>query len=376
MTIERTSLRSCLSVGNEGRVSEKVARAKLLLPALSLAVLAMAGVAAQEKPLRRFELRAECPTFWKLIARREKLQRVATGFGFTEGPVWDQRGFLDVSDETLNQIFRIYPDGHREGLIHLGDPDGNTFDRDLNLLDCASVPRAIIRVTSKGQYHVLADRYEGKKFNSPNDVVLGPDDAVYFTDPTLDLPKGEKQELPFQGVYRLDARGEVRLLTRDLAQPNGLAFSPDGRRLYVDDSEHRDIRVYDFLPPGTLANGRQFGREPGGPNDGVPDGIRVDRSGNLYVTGPLGIWVWDPAGHHLVTIVVPEQPANMAWGDPDYHTLYITASTSVYRLRTRIQGFIPYLSHRRRVGSTKFGNHHHSAASFSHLQRAFEWQVV
>jgi gluconolactonase len=361
MTIERKSSRTCLTVGNDGDVSERLARVKLLLLALSFTMLATAGVAAQERPLRRFELRAESPAFWKLIARREMLQRVATGFGFTEGPAWDPRGFLYVSDETLNQIFRVYPDGHRESLMQLGDPDGNTFDRDFNLLDCASVLRAIIRLDSRGQSRVLADRFEGKKFNSPNDIVLGPDDAVYFTDPTLDLPKGEKQALPFQGVYRLDAGGEVRLLTRDLAQPNGLAFSPDGKRFYVDDSERRDIRVYDFLPAGTLANGRQFGSEPGGPDDGVPDGIRVDRSGNLYVTGPLGIWVWDPAGHHLGTIVVPEQPANMAWGDPDYRTLYITATTSVYRLRTRVRGFVPYLSRHRRSGSTKLGNHNHPA---------------
>src|SRR5437667_2000792 len=174
-------------------------------------VLALSGnqlaAQARESAPRQFELKAESPRFAELIAEGTPLEKVATGFGFTEGPVWDPRGFLYISDETLNQIFRIYPDGHREGLIHLGDPDGNTFDRDLSLLDCASVLRAIIRVTSKGQYHVLADRYEGKKFNSPNDVVLGPDDAVYFTDPTLDLLKGEKQELPFPGVYRLHAAG-------------------------------------------------------------------------------------------------------------------------------------------------------------------------
>jgi|SRR5438876_3362962 len=344
MTIDGKSSRPCSAVGHGGNVSEQIASAKALLLAVGLAMLAAAGVAARAGPLRRFELRAGSPAFWNLIGRTEKLERVAGGFGFTEGPVWDPRGFLYVSDETLNQIFRVYPDGRRGTLIQLGDPDGNTFDRDFNLLDCASVLRAIVRVDSKGQYRVLVDRFEGKKFNSPNDLVLGPDGAVYFTDPTLDLPKGEKKEIPFQGVYRLDARGEVRLLARDLAQPNGLAFSPDGKRLYVDDSERRNIRVYDFLPAGTLANGRPFGSEPGGSDDGVPDGIRVDRFGNLYVTGPLGIWVWDPAGHHLGTIVVPEQPANMAWGDADHQTLYITATTSVYRLRTRVRGFVPFLS--------------------------------
>ncbi len=301
------------------------------------------ALAAQGHALRTFELRAESPQFWKLLDRQAKLSRVGTGFGFTEGPVWDPHGFLYVSDETLNKIFRLYPDGHREELISLGDPDGNTFDQHLRLLDCASVLRAVIRLEPDGRYTILADRYQNKRFNSPNDLVVGPDGAIYFTDPTLDLPKGLAQEIPYQGVYRLDTRGEVRLLTRDLAQPNGLAFSPDGKHLYVDDSERRDIRVYDFLPGGTLANGRLFGAEPGAENEGVPDGMRVDDKGNIFVTGPLGIWVWDPAGHHLGTIVVPEQPANLTWGDPDYDTLFITATTSVYRLRTKVQGFVPYL---------------------------------
>ncbi|HWO31204.1 MAG TPA: SMP-30/gluconolactonase/LRE family protein, partial [Candidatus Acidoferrum sp.] len=227
--------------------------------------------------LREFALHAESPAFWKLVRHDAKLEAVASGFGFTEGPVWDRAGFLYVSDEEINKIYRVYPDGHKEELIALGDPDGSTFDRQLRLLDCASVLRAIIRISPDGKYTVLADHFEGKKFNSPNDVVIGPDGAIYFTDPTLDLPQGEKQEIPFQGVYRLDEKGEVRLLTKELTQPNGLAFSPDGRRLYVDDSQHRNIRVYDFSPDGTLNNGRIFGEEPGGKGEGVPDGMKVDR---------------------------------------------------------------------------------------------------
>src|SRR5208337_5028103 len=132
-------------------------------------------------------------------------------------------------------------------------------------------------------YKVLADRFEGKRFNSPNDLVIGPDGAIYFTDPTLDLPPGEAQEILFQGVYRLDSAGAVRLLTKDLTQPNGLAFSPDGKKLYVDDSEQRNIRVYDFHSDSTVANGRIFGEEPGNKGEGVPDGMRVDSTGNIYV---------------------------------------------------------------------------------------------
>lgn len=297
-----------------------------------------------EKPHREFALQADSPEFSKLVAPDAKLETVATGFGFTEGPLWDAAGFLYVSDEELNRLFRVYPDGRKEELLSLGDPDGNTFDRQLRLLDCASVLRAIIRVGADGKYTVVADRFEGKRFNSPNDVVIGPDGAVYFTDPTLDLPKGEPQEIPFQGVYRVNDKGEVRLLTKDLSQPNGLAFSPDGKRLYVDDSERRNIRVFDFTPDATLANGRLFGEEPGGKGEGVPDGMKVDEAGDLYVTGPKGIWVWNAQGRHLGTIVLPEQPANLAWGDADYRTLYVTATHSVYRLRTLIRGFVPYLS--------------------------------
>ncbi len=296
-------------------------------------------------PERTFKLTAESPKFWKLFDRDAKLTRVASDFGFTEGPVWDQAGFLYVSDEVQNKIYRVFLDGRKEELISLGDPDGNTYDRQHRLIDCASVLRAIVAVTPDGKYTVLADRYEGKKFNSPNDVVIGPDGAIYFTDPTLDLVEGQQQEIPFQGVYRLDEKGGVRLLTKDLRQPNGLAFSQDGKRLYVDDSEQRNIRVYDVASDGALGNGRIFGEEPGGKHEGVPDGIKVDHDGDLFVTGPKGIWVWDPHGQHLGTIEMPEQPANLAWGDNDHRTLYITATTSVYRLPTKARGFVPYRAH-------------------------------
>jgi gluconolactonase len=297
---------------------------------------------AQKNP-RKFELQPISPKFSALIPSDAKLETVATGFGFTEGPVWDPAGFLYVSDEELNKIFRVsLNDGHKEELIALGDPDGNTYDREKRLVDCASVLRAIIAISKDGKYKILADRFEGEKFNSPNDVIVGPDGAFYFTDPTLDLPKGEKQEIPFQGVYRLDQSGKVTLLTKELSQPNGLAFSPDGKKFYVDDSEQRNIRVYDVVANGSLTNGRIFGEEPGEKNEGVPDGIKVDRKGNLFVTGPKGIWVWSPDGIHLGTIAMPEQPANLTWGGKGLSTLYITATTSVYRLQTKTHGFLRY----------------------------------
>ena len=313
--------------------------------ALLLIGIVSIGSTRAVAPERRFELLAESPKFWALVDHDAKLSTVAAGFGFTEGPVWDPTGFLYVSDEEINKIFRVYvADGRKEEVISLGDPDGNTYNRERHLLDCASVLRAIIQVEPDGKYKILADRYQGKRFNSPNDVIIGPDGAIYFTDPTLDLVKGQRQEIPFQGVYRLDSNNEVRLLTKDLAQPNGLAFSPDGKSFYVDDSKQRNIRVYGVGPDGSLTNGRIFGEEPGGKSDGVPDGMKVDWNGNLYVTGPKGIWVWDPQGQHLGTIAMPEQPANLAWGDADYGTLYITATTSVYRLKTKAHGFVPYLS--------------------------------
>jgi len=290
--------------------SAKILQTFIVAASLLLAVGA-SGFLAAPSAARDFKLQAESPQFWDLVDHDAKLSVVGNGFGFTEGPVWDEAGFLYVSDETINKIYRLHPDGKKEEVIALGDPDGNTFDRQHRLIDCASVLRAIIEVTPDGKYKILADHYDGKKLNSPNDVIVGPDGALYFTDPTLDLVEGEKQEIPFQGVYRLDGKGNVKLLTKDLTQPNGLAFSPDGKRFYIDDSEQRNIRVYDVAADGTLTNGRIFGAEPGGKGDGVPDGIKVDKNGNLFVTGPKGIWVWDAKGTHLGTIVMPEQPANL-----------------------------------------------------------------
>lgn len=312
---------------------------------LTLLCLVLSGGLLWAQKIREFKLESLSPKFQELVSPDAKLETVASGFGFTEGPMWDPAGFLYVSDETINKIFRVYPDGKKGDVIALGDPDGNTFDRKHRLIDCASVLRAIVEVTPDGKYKILADHFEGKRLNSPNDVIVGPDGALYFTDPTLDLVAGEKQEIPFQGVYRLDETGAVRLLTKDLTQPNGLAFSPDGKKFYVDDSKQRNIRVYDVAPDGTLTNGRIFGEEPGGKGEGVPDGMKVDEKGNIFVTGPKGIWVWDASGNHLGTIAMPEQPANLTWGDPQYGTLYITATTSVYRLQTKTHGFVPYLAH-------------------------------
>ncbi len=298
---------------------------------------------AQPRPQRQFELKPESGDFWKLIDRRASLEKVAGGFGFLEGPAWHPDGFLYVTDEINNRISRVFPDGRVEKVLDIGDPDGSTMDRDYRLITTGDVDRVVIAVQPDGKYRVLADKYEGKRLNSPNDIVLGPDGAFYFTDPNMDLPKDQKQEIPFQGVYRLGTDGSMRLLIKDLGAPNGLAFSPDGKHLYVDDSKAREIRVYDVGRNGDLSNARLFGKEEGPPRTGPPDGMRVDRKGNLFVTGPLGIWVWTSNGKHLGTIVLPENAANLAWGGADLRTLYITATTSVYRLKTKTRGFVPYM---------------------------------
>ena len=282
------------------------------------------------------------PGFWKLIDHDAKLEVLGSGFGFTEGPVWMANGDLMVSDEVKNFIFRLSPDGHAEQLIALGDPDGNTMDARGQLIDCASVLRAIIRITTDGKsYKVLADHFEGKKFNSPNDVTWGPDGALYFTDPNLDLVAGQKQEISFQGVYRLDATGKITLLTRDLNEPNGLAFTPDKNFLFIDDSGKKNIRRYRFHPDGTISDGEIFGDETVAGSSAVPDGMKFDKAGNLWVTGPGGIWIWSQKGRHLGTIHVPQQPANLTWGGRDRSTLFITAGTSVYKIKTRTTGYLP-----------------------------------
>src|SRR6185295_597095 len=216
---------------------------------------------AQTPPAGQFALEAASPEFWDLVDQKASLEKVATGFSFTEGAVWDEKGgFLYVSDEDQNRVARVYPDGRVETVLSIGDPDGATFDQRHRLIETASVLRAMIRVAPDGKYDVLADRYDGKKLNSPNDVVLGPDGALYFTDPTLDLVKGEKQELPYQGIFRMEDTGALKLLATDMAVHTRIAFSPDRRLLYVNATRSREIRVYDFLD-GQLKNGRLFAKE-------------------------------------------------------------------------------------------------------------------
>jgi gluconolactonase len=295
-------------------------------------------------PDKSFELHALDPEFWKVFRKDVKLETMGTGFAFTEGPVWDRSNFLWLSDEKGNKIDKLYPDGHIETAISVIDPDGSTYDRQHRLWSTSSGLRAVIELSPDGKsFEVIADHYQGKKLNTPNDIVLGPDGAIYFTDPIIDLRADQQQEQP-QSIYRMGADHSLTLLTRELLAPNGLAFSPDGKYLYVDDDKTREIRRYDFHKDGTISGSMVFGTmiDPG--SRGNPDGMRVDKHGRLFVSGPNGIWVYNRDGKHIGTVQMPHSMANLAWGGRDYSKLYITAGKTVYILQTKTHGFIPYES--------------------------------
>jgi sugar lactone lactonase YvrE len=267
----------------------------------------------------------------------EQPKRIATGFEFTEGPVWHPSGYLLFSDIPANRIHMWSPDG---GVGVFRDPSGHsnglTFDRVGRLIACEHGNRRVSRTEADGSVISLATHYKGRQLNSPNDVVVRSDGTVYFTDPPYGV-QPEERELDFQGVYCITPDGTLTLLVDDFDRPNGLAFSPDEGLLYIDDSTRRHVRVFDVLPDGTLANGRVF-VEMQSPAAGSPDGMKLDVEGHLYVTGPGGTWLFTPDGIHLGTLITPEQPANLAFGDADRRTLYITARTSVYRVRTPLPG--------------------------------------
>ena len=280
------------------------------------------------------------PTFRNLVPM---LDRVATGFGFTEGPVWRGDDLL-FSDIPNNRAIRYQPGYGGAEITTFRHPTGNangmTLDHQGRVLACEHSGRRVSRIDHAGKAETVVDNYEGKRLNSPNDVVVRSDGSIFFTDPPYGLPnQTEGKELPHNGVYRVDGEGQIHLLVDDFERPNGLAFSPDEQTLYVDDSARAHIRAFDVAADGSLAGGRILAELPAGPGEkGVPDGMKVDQSGNIYCTGPAGVWIFDPNGRLLGRIVMPEVPANLAWGDADWRTLYITAQTSLYRLRMNVPG--------------------------------------
>lgn len=298
------------------------------------------------------------PAIDRIIPRGARIEKLAGGFQFTEGPVWvKDGGYLLFSDPNANTIYRYSPDGQvsvyrtKSGYtgVNVGDyhqpgSNGLALDSAGRLTINEHGNRRVTRLEKTGAITVLADRYQGKRLNSPNDLVYRSDGALFFTDPPFGLPKvftDPGKELTVSGVYCL-RDGTLRQVATDFTGPNGIAFSPDERYLYVSnwDVQRKEVRRYEVMPDCSLRNGQRFFDMTAVPGEIALDGIKVDREGNLFVAGPGGIWVISADGKHLGTIQTPEHAANMAWGGADGQTLYITASTGLYRIRTSVPGAV------------------------------------
>lgn len=269
------------------------------------------------------------------------VEQLASGLGFTEGPIWwgDSLLFSDIPNNRIVR-WKALPEGPELTTFRTpsGNSNGLTRDRSGRLIACEHSARRVTRTEADGTITILAERYQGKRLNSPNDVVVRSDGSIYFTDPPYGLAGLTAwKELPFNGVYRLAPDGELELLADDFDRPNGLAFSPDERVLYVDDTERGHIRAFDVAAEGQITNGHVL-IDMAGEGQGRPDGMKVDIEGNIYCTGPGGFWIIDPSGKCLARALPPELPANLAWGDADRKSLFLTARTGIYRIRLAIAG--------------------------------------
>jgi gluconolactonase len=287
------------------------------------------------------------------VVESSQPERLATGFVFTEGPVWHPDGHWLFVDVRANLIYRLVP-GRQPEVIreHSGSSNGLTFDLQGRLLICEGDNRQVTRREADGTYTPLAQRLGGKRINRPNDLVTRSDGSIYFTDPGGRLTPQER-ELDFSGVHRIAPDGTLSNATRETEYPNGIAFSPDERVLYVaitrrdercieektrgEVCTHQCIRAFDVAADGTLSHNRIFANMASAA-DGVPDGMKVDSAGRVYCTGPEGVWVFDASGQHLGIIRLPEIPANCAWGGPDHRTMLFTARTSIYSMRMKTAG--------------------------------------
>jgi gluconolactonase len=294
------------------------------------------------------------PAIDAIVPMDLKAERLAEGFLFTEGPVWVPEGYLLFSDPNANTIYRWSANdglsvfrtksGYSGSDIgEYGQPGSNglALDRDGRLTINEHGNHRVSRLEKTGALTVLADRFEGRRLNSPNDLVYKSDGSLYFTDPPFGLPKfanDSRKELTFSGVFRL-AGEKLQLVSKDLSGPNGLAFSPDEKYLYVGnwDEKKKVVMRYDVNTDGSLSNGKVFFDMTSAPGEDALDGVKVDQRGNVYVSGPGGLWILSPAGKHLGTIVTPEHPHNFAWGD-DGRSLYVTARSTLYRLRLNVAG--------------------------------------
>jgi gluconolactonase len=273
-----------------------------------------------------------------ILTKNPKVEKVASGFQFTEGPLWHPQGFLLFSDIPANTIYQ-WQSGQETKIFRRPSQkaNGNAFDRQGRLISAQHGDRLLSRTEANGKVVTLVDRYQGKKLNSPNDLAVKSDGSIYFTDPPYGI-EAKQEELGFYGVYRLAPDGKLTLLGKDMIRPNGIAFAPDESKLYVSDSQENYIRVFDVKPDGTVSNGRIFAELKDPSQPGTPDGLKVDTQGNVYSPGAGGLWIFSPAGELLGKIAVPEVVTNLAWGESDRQTLYITASPSVYRIRLPIPG--------------------------------------
>ncbi|WP_414619310.1 SMP-30/gluconolactonase/LRE family protein [Calothrix sp. CCY 0018] len=273
-----------------------------------------------------------------IVDDNTKVEKLFDGFKFTEGPVWNPEGFLLFSDIPADAIYKWNTkDKPTVFRRPSGNTNGNAYDNQGRLIS-AQHNRKLTRTEKDGKVTVLAERYENKLLNSPNDIAVKSDDSIYFTDPPYGI-KNVEEELGFYGIYRWQPNGNLTLLNKEMVRPNGIAFSPDEKKLYVSDSEKLHIQVFDVKPDGTLSKGRVFAELPG--EKGVPDGMKVDVKGNIYCTGSGGVWIFSPTGKFLDKINVPENATNLAWGNKDYKTLYITAGNSVYRIPLNVAGIQP-----------------------------------
>jgi len=259
-----------------------------------------------------------------------QVEKIAGGFLFVEGPVWKEGVGLLFSDINGNTIYRWSPDSEVVPYVRpSGNSNGLALDAQGRLLAAQHGSRQVVRFEPNGNQTILAARFEGKRLNSPNDLVVKSDESIWFTDPPYGISSGQ-EELGFYGIYRISSSGVLQMLDKSLRRPNGIVFSPGEKKLYVNDSEARIIYVWDVVSDTSIANKRQFASMNVA---GYADGMKVDADGNLFSAGPLGIWVFAPNGAPVDTLLVPGQTTNCNWGDADRRTLYITSGTAVYRTR-------------------------------------------